>query len=201
MSIVREKLIFAAFDRAIALIDYNIHNDINKQFVFLQQTILADKSLTKREKSEAIKMLNKYYDHDKIRNNTGKKRTCEICQKECFAATYCENCIRNYLKGNFSNWTSGINNIDNLIKKCQMETYAPDMIVEWIPYNNLQNIKYLTKGGFSRIYIADLIGGYYKKWNSDEQTLERSGTKKVILKTLENVESANRSWFDEVCIF
>ncbi|GBC41408.2 kinase-like domain-containing protein [Rhizophagus irregularis DAOM 181602=DAOM 197198] len=44
------------------------------------------------------------------------------------------------------------------------------MLIEWIPYNNLQNIKYLTEGGCSKIYTANWI---------------------------ENVESANRSWFDE----
>ncbi|PKK66195.1 hypothetical protein RhiirC2_785099 [Rhizophagus irregularis] len=30
----------------------------------------------------------------------------------------------------------------------------PSKIVEWIPYSNLENIKYLTKGGFSEIYTA-----------------------------------------------
>jgi hypothetical protein len=50
--------------------------------------------------------------------------------------------VRNYLKANFSNWTSGNDDIDNLIQKCQMKTLMPSNIIEWIPYN----IKYLTKG-------------------------------------------------------
>ena len=79
-----------------------------------------------------------------------------------------------------------------------METLRPDNIVEWIPYNNLQNIKYLTKGGCSEIYTADWIDGKYYKWNNQEQQLERTGMKEVILKKLKNVESANRSWFEEV---
>jgi len=33
-----------------------------------------------------------------------------------------------------------------------------------------------------------------------EQQLIRFGTLKVILQGLENVESANQSWFEEVCI-
>ena len=72
-------------------------------------------------------------------------------------------------------------------------------IMEWIPYNNLQNIKYLTKGGCSEIYTADWIGGNYFIWNSSKKQLERFGTCQVILKRLENVERANRSWFEEVC--
>ncbi|GBC17378.2 kinase-like domain-containing protein [Rhizophagus irregularis DAOM 181602=DAOM 197198] len=78
-----------------------------------------------------------------------------------------------------------------------METIMPNMIVEWIPYNNLENIKYLTKGGFSEIYTADWINGNYEEWDSKEKQLIRFGDETVILKKLENVESANQSWFEE----
>src|SRR3982750_1536059 len=71
------------------------------------------------------------------------------------------------------NWTSGNDDIDNLIQKCQMESVVPSKIVEWIPYNNLQNIKYLTKGGCSEIYTADWIGGEYCEWDSKERQLKR----------------------------
>ena len=115
------------------------------------------------------------------------------------ATLYCEHCIRTYLKSKFSDWTSGNSDIDDLIQKCQIETLAPDLIIEWIPYNNLQNINYLTKGGCSEIYTAEWIGGGYYRWDSKEQQLKRYGTHDVILKMLENVESANRNWFEEVC--
>jgi hypothetical protein len=81
-----------------------------------------------------------------------------------------------------------------------METLRPDLIMEWITYNNLQNIEYFTKGGCSDIYTADWIDGNYEKWDSKEKRLKRIGTQPVVLKTLENFESANRSWFDEVFI-
>ena len=78
-----------------------------------------------------------------------------------------------------------------------METLG---MVEWIPYHdNLQNIKYLTKGGCSEIYTADWIDGHFIEWDSKEQQLRRFGSHNVILKRLENVESANQSWFEEVC--
>ncbi|RIA82332.1 kinase-like domain-containing protein [Glomus cerebriforme] len=78
-----------------------------------------------------------------------------------------------------------------------MKTLEPRGVVEWIPYNNLENIKYLTKGGCSEIYTARWIDGQYIEWDSDKQQLKRFGTKNVILKKLENVESANQSWFEE----
>ena len=131
---------------------------------------------------------------------TGQKELVKIAT-ECLATLYCELCVRNYLKTKFSNWTSGNDDIDNLIQKCQMESFMPNKVIEWIPYNNLQNIKYLTKGGFSEIYTADWIDGRYDEWDSKEQQLIReyeSSTQSVILKRLENAESANQSWFEEV---
>ena len=79
-----------------------------------------------------------------------------------------------------------------------METIEPNSIIEWISYNNLQNVKYLTKGGCSEIYTAEWIDGRHKEWNSKEKQLTKFGKQYVILKELENVENANRSWFEEV---
>jgi hypothetical protein len=200
MSIIREELVYAATTRAGMLMDVNIHNDIHKQFEFQRQTVLADKTLTNDEKTFATRFLTKNYDRNKVRENDGTKRICENCNQQCLATLYCEYCVRNYLKENFSNWTSGNDVIDNLIKKCQMETTRPNVIVEWIPYSNLKNIKYLTKGGFSEIYTADWIDGEYDEWDSEKQQLIRGGTVNVILKRLENVESASQHWFEEVGI-
>jgi hypothetical protein len=199
MSTIRKDLAYAVLAKSNALIDYDIHNDIHKQYKFQQQIVLSDNSLTKDEKTYAINLITRSYDRDKILNNSGTKRTCENCKEGCLATLYCEFCVRNYLKAKFSNWTSGNDDVDKLIQKCQMETLHPQMIVEWIPYNNLQDIKYLTKGGFSEIYTAIWIDGRYDEWDFKEQQLERCGTIRVILKKLENVESANQSWFEEVC--
>ena len=199
MSAIRYELILAANNRALNLTDTNIYNDIHKQHEFYKQTVLADKSLTEDETTEAIRLLTEHYDKRKVLKNDGTKRICENCNQECLATLYCEYCVRNYLKANFSNWTSGNDDIDNLIQKCQMKTLDPAGIVEWIPYSNLRNIKYLTKGGCSEIYTADWINGRYEEWDSKEQRLKRLGTFKVILKRLENVENADQRWFEEVC--
>ena len=125
-------------------------------------------------------------------------RRCEDGNHECLATLYCERCVQNYLMAKFSCWTSGNDDIDELIQKCQEKIFALDKIIKWIPYNNLQNIEYLTKGGISEIYTANWIDGCYHKWDPEEKQLKRLGTHKVILKKLKNVENANRSWFDKV---
>jgi hypothetical protein len=73
-----------------------------------------------------------------------------------------------------------------------MEAIAPHKIIEWIPYNKLRNVNYLTKGGYSEIYWID--SRYHDEWDSKENRLKRFGDEKVVLKKLENVESASRSW-------
>ncbi|POG63884.1 kinase-like domain-containing protein [Rhizophagus irregularis DAOM 181602=DAOM 197198] len=197
MSNIRKNLIYAALTRAHLSIDHNTHNGFHKEYEFCKQVILADNSLTEEEKTEAIRKNNIEYDADKIFRNSGTKRICENCNQKCLATLYCEYCVRNYLKANFPNWTSGNNDIDNLIKNCQSETLIPSVIIEWIPYNNLQNIEYLTRGGFSEIYTAKRIDGRYKEWDSKVQQLIRRGTHKVILKELKNVANASQSWFEE----
>ena len=167
MSAIRKELVYAAINRSLALIDRKIHDNFHKQHEFKQKTILADESLTKDEKTDALRILNKTYDLNKVLLNKGEKRICENCSKECLATLYCEHCVRNYLKTKFSNWTSGNDDIDNLIQECQMETLIPERVVEWIPYNNLQNIKYLTKGGCSKIYTAEYQSLMEQCWDAD----------------------------------
>ena len=199
MSAIRKELVYAATNKSYMLLDTKIHNDIHKQFEFRQQTVLDDETLTEDEKTYAVKLLTRDYDRNKVMDNEGTRRICENCNQECLATLYCEYCVQNYLKANFLNWTSGNNDIDNLIQKCQMETLRPNVIIEWIPYNNLQNIKYLTKGGFSEIYTALWTDGKYDEWDIKEKELKTFGRHKVILKKLENVENANQNWFEEVC--
>jgi hypothetical protein len=199
MSVIRNELVYTAVSEAYKLVDYNIHDDIHKQYEFRKQIILDDDSLTNDEKTEAIRILSKNYDRHKILYNSGTKRTCENCNQECLATTYREFCVRNYLKANFSNWSSGSYDIDDLIQKCQTETLRPDMIVEWVPFENFQNIKYLTKGGYSEIYKAIWNDGHYTEWDPKQKQLKRFGTQEVVLKGLGNIESSSKSWFDEVC--
>ena len=116
MTSIREDSVFVAIHKAYALTDYNIQNTLKKQYEFRRRTVLADKSLTKDEKSCAVKFLNKDFDDYKILNNEGTKRICENCHDECLATLYCEHCVGNYSKEKFSNRTSGNNDVDNLIQ-------------------------------------------------------------------------------------
>ncbi|GES80179.1 kinase-like domain-containing protein [Rhizophagus clarus] len=55
----------------------------------------------------------------------------------------------------------------------------------------------VRSGGFSEIYTSTWIDGEYEEWDSKNHQLIKSGTIDVVLKSLENVESADQSWFKE----
>ncbi|RIA80315.1 hypothetical protein C1645_838924 [Glomus cerebriforme] len=134
---------------------------------------------------EKTKTIREIYDQNKIVYNN-EEEFVKIVNKN----------VQNYLKAKFSDWISENNVIDNLIQKWQTETLIPKRIVEWIPYNNLQNIKYLTKVDALKfilhIGLMDVIvNGILKK------TIKKSRPLNVILKKLKNVENADQSWFEK----
>jgi len=103
MVAIRQELLFAKISRAYTLTDYNSLDDFTKRHEFRKQTILADNYLTKDEQSEAIQLLNKDYDYNKILyDDRGKMRVCEDGNHECLATLYCERCVQNYLMAKFS---------------------------------------------------------------------------------------------------
>ena len=68
---------YSALNRAFALTDYSIHNNLEKQHEFRKKTILADKSLTEDEKSFAMKISTK-----KKSNNKNISPTMKILTKK-----------------------------------------------------------------------------------------------------------------------
>ncbi|GES81003.1 kinase-like domain-containing protein [Rhizophagus clarus] len=106
-----------------------------------------------------------------------------VCEK-CFQiykyvnSKKCNPCKINNLKQNFANWTSGNKQIDELIQKMQLESKDYDTVIEWIPYNQLSNIKRTGKID-SNIYSATWIKRNYE----------------VTLKYLSNLQNKNTDEF------
>src|SRR5438046_2516522 len=87
-----------------------------------------------------------------------KGKYCIKCNK-IYTNVYCKLCKQcqiNYLRKYFNNWTNGNEKIDNFIQERQLEiNILSDMIVfEWIPYNQLNDIKEIDKDNFSTISSA-----------------------------------------------
>jgi hypothetical protein len=50
--------------------------------------------------------------------------------------------------------TSGNFKLDEFIKETQLNSKYCDDFIEWIPHSNLENVKYLTNGGSSKVYFG-----------------------------------------------
>src|SRR2546421_7218641 len=109
--VIRQELVNIILNRAYASTDDD--NNLDMRYRIRQKIICDDKLLTKDEKIEALRKLNKYHDRNKVNFRKGKTRNCENCQQTCLAMSYCEKCVRDYLKTKFSNWSSGNTEIDS----------------------------------------------------------------------------------------
>ncbi len=99
---------------------------------------------------------------------------------------------------NFDKWTSKNEFIDKFIQETQLNAKYVDQILEWIPYNQFTDIKYLDKGGFSTIYEAIWLDGPIKKWNDVKQNWSRINNQKVVLKSLNKSSNLSNKFLNEV---
>ncbi|RHZ74573.1 hypothetical protein Glove_220g20 [Diversispora epigaea] len=164
--------------------DFDIHKTVTEQEKYRKDIVENDSSLAENEKNFLFNEFQKVYDALRIGYNSVEKQQCNNCQNWHQATQYCEFCIRKYLENNFGNWTSGNSEIDKLIQECQQTTVSPVKVIEWISYDQFENIKYLSKGGCATIYTVIWKDGGYNKWNSERQILERSGRHLIVLKRL-----------------
>src|ERR1051325_5094553 len=90
---------------------------------------------------------------------------------------------------------SGNKVIDNLIKKMHLKINShSDIVFEWIPYNQLENIKEISKGDIATIYSAIWKDGplYY---NKKEHT--RKSDIKVSLKCIHDSQNITDEFLNE----
>ncbi|GES73172.1 kinase-like domain-containing protein [Rhizophagus clarus] len=117
---------------------------------------------------------------------------CKRCGKQYLVYNYyyqwCVKCQVSDLKSNFTNWTSGNEEIDNLIQKVQSNIKdRTDMVFEWIPYDQFTSIKNMNNSKFTKMYSAIWKNDfyYYKYLYKMEQVKQL--TLKVILKYSQNI--------------
>jgi hypothetical protein len=137
---------------------------------------------------------------------------------------WCKPCQINYLKNNFKNWTSRNEKIDNFIQEKQLKFYRhSDIVFEWIPYNQLNDIKQvgkivsaIWKNGplfhdysdkeklsyfrFFKLIISDIrTSAIIRKKKQDLlKTMKRKPYKKVVLKCLYNSQNNINELLNEV---
>uniref|UniRef100_U9TH97 Protein kinase domain-containing protein n=1 Tax=Rhizophagus irregularis (strain DAOM 181602 / DAOM 197198 / MUCL 43194) TaxID=747089 RepID=U9TH97_RHIID len=121
---------------------------------------------------------------------------CYICEKCNYT------CVATRFQKNFENWTSGNHDIDKFIQDAQLSVhsdYEASRAIEWIPYHRFNDITYIAKGGFGKIYRASWIDGYIWYWDIKEQNWRRKDQYKfVALKSLNNSENVTLEFMNEI---
>src|SRR4051794_35956412 len=126
-----------------------------------------------------------------------------FCNKCCEKYTdiknyWCKLCQLDNLKGNFTNWTSGNEKIDELIQEMQLKIDKwNDIVFEWILYDQFSDIKEIGRGGFATVYSAIWKDGrLIYKYNKKEYT--RESDYEVALKCLHNSQNITNEFLNEV---
>ncbi|CAB5369335.1 unnamed protein product [Rhizophagus irregularis] len=99
--------------------------------------------------------------------------------------------ILNYLKRNLICWTSRNEKIDNFIQEMQLKFNNKNNVVfEWIPYNQFNEIKESDKNGLITLYSAIWKDGPILFGNNWYNGYTRESNKKVALKCLHNSQDS-----------
>ena len=97
-------------------------------------------------------------------------------------------------------WTSsGDKKLDEIIRNTQLEAKGFDShyYIEWIPYDDLEDIEKIGKGGFSTVYQGKWSNG--PRFVSDNERYYFKGGH-VALKKLENSQNVSDEFLKEVNI-
>jgi hypothetical protein len=121
---------------------------------------------------------------------------CKKCDKEC-CHDWCKSCQIDDLKENFKNWTSGNEKIDNLVQEMQLKIeWYKDIVLEWIPYNQLRIIKEIDNKATVHLAIWKDGSLYYDEY---EQIYKRTcPNEKVALKCLCNSQNITNEILNKV---
>jgi hypothetical protein len=123
---------------------------------------------------------------------------CGECNEPGTGDYWCQPCNAERFKKNFKNWTSGNKDIDELIQYSQLNAVHRTKCFEWIPFENFQDVTYITRGGYGKIYSAEWPEGFIGYWDIENQRWFRYWGRKVALKSLDNSSDISTDFLDEV---
>ncbi|GBB92138.1 hypothetical protein RclHR1_01970020 [Rhizophagus clarus] len=123
---------------------------------------------------------------------------CCECNEPGTGEWWCQPCNARRFKENFKNWTSGSKDIDELIQYSQLNAVSNKKCLEWIPFENFQDVTYITKGGFGKIYSAIYYNGFIHHWDIKNQEWSRIISHKVALKSFYDSLDMNTDLLNEI---
>ncbi|GBC32509.1 kinase-like domain-containing protein [Rhizophagus irregularis DAOM 181602=DAOM 197198] len=137
----------------------------------------------------------------KITKNDTSER-CPECGQEFInkILSYCKPCYSAHFRNNFTYWTSGNLNIDELIQNSQLNANDKYELIEWIEYSNFKDVEFVANGGFGSVYKAIWQDGPIEEpfWNIKKSEWNRNSFKEVAIKKFRNATSVSLEFLKEV---
>src|SRR5436305_3339605 len=152
----------------------------------------------KHQSTEQKSLIDKLIPDEELKERYKKYGLCKECNQPNTGVNWCQPCNSVHFRQGFSKWTSGNEEIDEFIKKFQLNATCYQEVLEWIPYDRIQNIEYLEEGGFSTVYKAEWIDGYILNWDVNQNKWDIENTD-VVLKCLKNSKNLITDFLQEVC--
>src|SRR6266511_1629010 len=135
---------------------------------YFLQLVEGNEELSEKEKQYCRERFIYLFELDNATYKWGEPRECDKCQTTRYSDKFCEQCISLHLQSLFDTWTSGNKIIDDFIHQCQLLSSLPKSILEWIPFDQFENVEKLTEGGFSSIYTATWTRGAINDYDENK---------------------------------
>ena len=154
---------------------------------------------------EQTSLIDELIPNEELRERYKKYGLCKECSQPNTGNyghyDWCQSCNSKHFQQDFNKWTSGNKEIDEFIQKFQLNATCWQGVLEWIPYEQFIDIKYLAKGGFGTVHKAFWIDGYIKYWNINQTKWDRYNHVNIVLKYLNNSQNLNTDFLQEVCMY
>jgi hypothetical protein len=147
-------------------------------------------------------LIDKLIPNEELRERYKKYGLCEECSQPNTSNIndpWCQSCNFKHFQQDFNKWTSGNKEIDEVIQNFQLNADSYQGVLEWIPYEKFEDIRYLAKGGFGTVHKAKWIDGYIYQWDVSQNKWNRNGNMVVALKCLNDSQSLTTDFLQEVC--
>jgi ribonuclease HIII len=127
-----------------------------------------------------------------------KKRKCNECNKSRKflneSHQICHVCYKTKMVYKYG--SSGNKVIDDFIKKTQVNLVNNNGKMEFVPYEQFENVEFIAEGGFSKIYKATWIDGPVS--NYSHKTNIRNKYYSVVLKKINDSKNMTSKELNEV---
>ena len=180
-----------------AMVNESVRGRVKAYFLRLVE---GNEELSEIEKQFCREKFIYWFELENARDKSGKPRKCKKCKKTRYSDRFCERCISLHLRSLFNTWTSGNEIINNFIHQCQILSSLPNRILEWVPFDQFEEVTKLTEGGGFSSISANWTRGSIDDYDESKKEFIYHGTHSVALKSLNNSSNPGSAFFNEVII-